>query len=80
MVTDYEPADWDRIVRHGLLSDGRPAAMPSEDFQMMSDQELSDIIALSNPSLQSTTRFRHRPSDRLGRCSWLPVRCPCPRI
>ncbi len=41
---DYTPADWDRIVRHGVLPDGRPTAMPSEDFQLMSDQELSDII------------------------------------
>lgn len=42
---DYSPADWDRIVRHGVLKDGRMGAMPSEDFQRMSDQELSDIIA-----------------------------------
>jgi mono/diheme cytochrome c family protein len=41
----YTPRDWDRIVRHGVLPDGRPAVMPSEDFQLMSDQELSDIIA-----------------------------------
>ena len=40
----YRNADWDRIVRHGLLQDGRPAAMPSQDFQLMSDRELSDII------------------------------------
>ena len=43
-VACYGPADWDRIVRHGVLPDGRPAAMPSEDYQLMSDQELSDII------------------------------------
>jgi mono/diheme cytochrome c family protein len=41
----YGAADWDRIVRHGVLPDGRPAVMPSEDFQLMSDQELSDIVA-----------------------------------
>ena len=41
----YSAADWDRIVRHGVLPDGRPAVMPSEDFQRMSDQELSDIVA-----------------------------------
>lgn len=40
----YTPANWDRIVRHGLLPDGRPAAMPSVDFQHLTDQELSDII------------------------------------
>ena len=40
----YGPSEWDHIVRHGVLPSGRPAAMPSEDFQGMSDQELSDII------------------------------------
>ena len=42
---DFGPSEWDRIVRHGVRADGRPAAMPSGDFQLMSDQELSDIIA-----------------------------------
>lgn len=41
----YTFADWDRIVRHGVKRDGRPAMMPSEDFVSMSDRELSDIIA-----------------------------------
>ncbi|CAN5709761.1 cytochrome c [soil metagenome] len=45
VVADYSAADWDRVVRHGILPDGRPAVMPSEDFLLMSDQELSDIIA-----------------------------------
>ena len=40
----YRPPDWDRIVRHGILPGGRPGAMPSQDFQLMSDQELSDIV------------------------------------
>jgi len=44
VVHDYTPADWDRIVRHGVRPDGTPALMPSEDFLLMSDQELSDII------------------------------------
>ena len=34
----YQPRDWDRIVRHGVLKDGHPSVMPSEDFQSMSDQ------------------------------------------
>jgi cytochrome c553 len=42
---DYTARDWDRIVRHGVLPDGRPAVMPSEDFQLLSDQELSDIVS-----------------------------------
>ena len=41
---DYKPSDWDRIVRHGVLPDGRPAVMPSIDFVRMTDQELSDIV------------------------------------
>lgn len=45
VVEGYTPADWDRIVRHGVRKNGHPGAMPSEDFQKMSDRELSDIIA-----------------------------------
>lgn len=45
VVAGYTFSDWDRIVRHGVLSDGRPALMPSVDFTAMSDQELADIIA-----------------------------------
>jgi len=44
-TADFKPRDWDRIVRHGVLRDGHPAVMPSEDFQHMSDQELSDIVS-----------------------------------
>lgn len=44
-TTNYTFADWDRIVRHGIRPDGRPALMPSMDFQLMSDRELSDIVA-----------------------------------
>ncbi|HET9949059.1 MAG TPA: c-type cytochrome, partial [Longimicrobiales bacterium] len=43
-VTDFTPADWERIVRHGVRHDGRPAVMPAQDFRLMSDRELSDII------------------------------------
>jgi cytochrome c553 len=44
-TTTYKASDWDRIVRHGVLPNGQPAVMPSEDFAMMSDQELSDIVS-----------------------------------
>jgi len=44
-TADYTTADWDRSVRHGILPDGRPSVMPAEDYQLMADQELSDIIA-----------------------------------
>lgn len=43
-VMNFTAADWDRIVRHGITPDGHPAIMPSQDFQNMSDQELSDLI------------------------------------
>lgn len=42
---DYDASDWDRAVRHGVAPDGHPTVMPAEDFQLMSDQELSDIVA-----------------------------------
>lgn len=41
---DYTAADWDHAVRHGVLADGRTSIMPAVDFQLMSDQELSDIV------------------------------------
>jgi mono/diheme cytochrome c family protein len=52
----FVAADWDRIVRHGVRQDGRPAAMPSEDFQRMTDQELSDVVTYirSRPTVDST--------------------------
>jgi mono/diheme cytochrome c family protein len=40
----FQAADFDRIVRHGVKPGGFPALMPSVDFRLMSDQELSDII------------------------------------
>jgi mono/diheme cytochrome c family protein len=43
-VADYGAADWDRAVRHGVAPDGRRLVMPAEDFQLMTDQELADII------------------------------------
>jgi len=55
-TASFRPADWDRIVRHGIKPDGHPAFMPSEDFQSMSDQELSDIVAYirSRPTVDAT--------------------------
>lgn len=55
-TAEYTTSDWDRIVRHGVLPDGRPAAMPAIDFLAMSDQELSDIVAwiTSQPAIDNT--------------------------
>lgn len=60
---EYEPADWDRIVRHGIRRDGTPSTMPSQDFQLMSDRELSDIVTFirSRPAVDNTV-----PPVRLG--------------
>jgi mono/diheme cytochrome c family protein len=44
-TADYQARDWDRIVRHGVRKDGHPAVMPAEDFQFMSDEELSDVVS-----------------------------------
>jgi mono/diheme cytochrome c family protein len=44
-VAAYSPSDWDRAVRHGIAPSGMPLVMPAEDFQLMSDQELADIIS-----------------------------------
>lgn len=41
-----KPADWDRIVRHGIARDGTSTTMPAIDFMALSDQELSDIITV----------------------------------
>lgn len=59
----YSTADWDRAVRHGILPDGRPSVMPAEDFRLMSDQELSDIVAYirSFPPVDNTV-----PAPALG--------------
>lgn len=45
VTLDYTPAAWDRIVRHGVRQDGTASAMPAQDFNRMSDHELSDIVA-----------------------------------
>jgi mono/diheme cytochrome c family protein len=62
-TADFQPRDWDRIVRHGVLRDGHPAVMPSDDFQRMSDQELSDIVMYirSLPPVNNTV-----PASTLG--------------
>lgn len=53
---DFTASDWDRMVRHGIKHDGLPGAMPSQDFQKMSDEELSDVVAYirSRPVVNKT--------------------------
>ncbi len=46
VVTGYAMADWDRIVRHGVKRDGRPALiMPSEDYNRFTDADLAALVA-----------------------------------
>ena len=63
VALDYTSADWDRIVRHGVRQDGTASTMPAQDFQRMSDRELSDIVAYieSVPPVD-----REVPAVRLG--------------
>jgi cytochrome c553 len=45
-IAEFEPADFDRIVRHGVKQDRTVGLMPSGDFVRMTDQELSDIVTV----------------------------------
>jgi len=46
IVAGYSAADWDRIVRHGVKRDGRPALiMPSEDYNRFTDDDLAAVVA-----------------------------------
>ncbi len=42
----YQPADWDRTVRHGVKPDGRPVfIMPSVDYNRFTDADLGALVA-----------------------------------
>ncbi|MET0312347.1 MAG: c-type cytochrome [Burkholderiaceae bacterium] len=42
----YMPADWVRIIRHGIKPDGRPAlVMPSEDYNRFTDEDLTALVS-----------------------------------
>jgi mono/diheme cytochrome c family protein len=63
VTAGFTPADWDRIVRHGIKRDGKPALMPSQDFRGMSDRELADIVVFlrAQPAVD-----RRMPPPTLG--------------
>ena len=43
---ELTPRDWERAVRHGVRRDGSPLIfMPSNEFTVLSDQDLSAIVA-----------------------------------
>jgi cytochrome c553 len=46
VTAKYQPADWDRAIRHGVKADGRPALiMPSEDYNRLTDDDLAALVA-----------------------------------
>ena len=46
VTAGYTPQDWDRIVRHGIKRDGRPAmVMPSEDYNRFTDADLAALVS-----------------------------------
>ncbi len=45
VVSDYNEGDWVRAIRHGVKPSGRPLrAMPSEDYNRMSDADLAALV------------------------------------
>jgi len=46
VTVKYQPADWERTLRHGVKPDGRPALiMPSEDYNRLTDDDLASLVA-----------------------------------
>jgi mono/diheme cytochrome c family protein len=46
VVLQYKPEDWDRVLRHGVKPDGRPALiMPSEDYNRFTDADFVALVA-----------------------------------
>ncbi|HSV69466.1 MAG TPA: c-type cytochrome [Methylibium sp.] len=46
VVIGYEPADWERAIRHGVGRDGRPLRiMPSEDYNRYTDADAGALVA-----------------------------------
>lgn len=46
VAAGYQPADWERTLRHGIKPDGRPLLiMPSEDYSRWTDADLGAVVA-----------------------------------
>jgi mono/diheme cytochrome c family protein len=46
VVAQYQAADWERTLRHGIKPDGRPLLiMPSEDYSRWTDADLGALVA-----------------------------------
>jgi len=45
VVSDYNEGDWVRAIRHGVKPSGKPMrAMPSDDYNRMSDADLAALV------------------------------------
>lgn len=44
-VADFTSADWDRLLRHGVMPDGQSSIMPAIDYQRLADRDVSDVAA-----------------------------------
>lgn len=63
---DYSPSDLDRIIRRGVLPDGRSVlVMPSAMFSHLDDADVGRIIAYLR-SLEPSTAGISRESPRIG--------------
>lgn len=46
VVAAYQPADWDRTIRHGVKPSGHPVrVMPSEDYNRFTNADLASLVA-----------------------------------
>jgi mono/diheme cytochrome c family protein len=46
VTAKYQPADWERTIRHGVKPDGRPIMiMPSEDYNRFTDADLAALVS-----------------------------------
>ncbi len=46
VVAGYGPADWERLLRHGVKPGGKPAIiMPAEDFARWTDADVEAVVA-----------------------------------
>ncbi|MGQ0600044.1 c-type cytochrome [Aquabacterium sp.] len=45
VVANYQVQDWERVIRHGVKPDGRPAMiMPSDDYNRLTDDDLAALV------------------------------------
>jgi mono/diheme cytochrome c family protein len=46
VTVSYQPADWERAIRHGVKPSGRPImVMPSEDYNRLTDADLAALVS-----------------------------------